>query len=124
MPSAALLARTTIATAFQRMNARIRFSTSSSPGYQGCASRGIVLMYGVETVGEVSTLSSVARSARRPMRYSARLRPRCSDTAVNASSHSAVSVGSMSGSWWRNPSVDVIRFRLPTGWETRVATRR
>ena len=53
------------------------------------------------------------------MRYSARLRPRCSDTAVRASSHSAVSVGSMSGSWWRNPSVDVIGPKATDGWETR-----
>ncbi len=44
MPSADLLARITIAAAFQRMNARIRRSMSSLPGKNGWFSAGIVLM--------------------------------------------------------------------------------
>ena len=47
MPSAALLARITITAAFQRMKARMRRSTCSSPGKNGWSSAGIVLTYGV-----------------------------------------------------------------------------
>ncbi len=43
MPSACLLARTTIAAAFQRTKARMRRSMCSSPGNHGSASRGMVL---------------------------------------------------------------------------------
>ena len=43
MPSAALLAFTTITAAFQRMNARMRRSRSSSPGKKGSSSGGMVL---------------------------------------------------------------------------------
>ena len=43
MPSACLLARITMAAAFQRMYRRIRRSMSSSPGKNGSAALGIVL---------------------------------------------------------------------------------
>ena len=43
MPSACLLAFTTITAAFQRMKARMRRSMSSSPGKKGSSSGGIVL---------------------------------------------------------------------------------
>ncbi len=43
MPSACLLALTTIIAAFQRTKARIRRSMCSSPGNHGSCSRGIVL---------------------------------------------------------------------------------
>ena len=43
MPSATLLALETITAAFQRMYARRRRSTSSSPGNQGSSSGAIVL---------------------------------------------------------------------------------
>ena len=46
MPSACLLARTTITAAFQRMKARMRRSMSSSPGKKGSSSGGMVLTYG------------------------------------------------------------------------------
>jgi hypothetical protein len=44
MPSAFLLARMTMTAAFQRMKARIRRSTCSSPGNHGSCSAGMVLM--------------------------------------------------------------------------------
>ena len=44
MPSAALLARMTMAAAFQRTKARMRRSTWSSPGKKGCSEAGMVLM--------------------------------------------------------------------------------
>ena len=50
MPSACLLAFTTITAAFQRMKARMRRSRSSSPGNNGSSSGGMVLTYGVDTV--------------------------------------------------------------------------
>ena len=37
----------TMTTAFQRMMFRILRSISGSPGYSGCASTSMVLMYGV-----------------------------------------------------------------------------
>ena len=43
MPSACLLALTTIAAAFHRTKARMRRSMNSSPGNHGSASRGMVL---------------------------------------------------------------------------------
>ena len=43
MPSACLLAFTTMTAAFQRMNARMRRSMCSSPGNHGWASVGMVL---------------------------------------------------------------------------------
>ena len=68
MPSAALLALTTIAAAFQRMKARIRRSMCSSPGNQGSSERGIVLTYGVETVAGNDTWLSLARAMSRDSR--------------------------------------------------------
>ena len=43
MPSACLLAWTTITAAFQRMKARMRRSMYSSPGNHGSCSGGMVL---------------------------------------------------------------------------------
>ena len=43
-PSKRRLARSTIAIAFQRITARMRFSSPSSPGNQGSCSGGMVLM--------------------------------------------------------------------------------
>ena len=51
MPSACLLARTTMTAAFQRMKARMRRSMCSSPGNHACCSRGMVLTYGVRDRG-------------------------------------------------------------------------
>ncbi len=55
MPSARVLALTTITAAFQRMNARMRRSISTSPGNQPCSSVGMVLTYGVDTSAGVPT---------------------------------------------------------------------
>ena len=44
IPSAVLLARMTMAAAFQRMKRRMRRSTSSLPGKKGCSEAGMVLM--------------------------------------------------------------------------------
>ncbi len=43
MPSAFLLARSTMTAAFQRTKARMRRSMCSSPGNQACSSAGMVL---------------------------------------------------------------------------------
>ncbi len=43
MPSARLLALTTMTAAFQRMKARMRRSMSTSPGNHACSSVGMVL---------------------------------------------------------------------------------
>ncbi|MEY4009923.1 MAG: hypothetical protein RLZZ93_615 [Actinomycetota bacterium] len=104
MPSVVWLAWDTMTAAFQRMNARMRRSMCSSPGNHGSFSRGIVLMYGVETVAGKLTWVSWARASRRESRYRARLRPWVSTTASRDSSHSSVSPGSVSGSWWWEPS--------------------
>src|ERR1700674_4737444 len=53
------------------------------------------------------TPCSLARSMRRARRYRARERPRLSITASSESIHSLVSLGSMSGSWWTNPSISM-----------------
>src|SRR5690606_21911747 len=105
MPSACLLAFTTITAAFQRMNARMRRSRSSSPGKNGSCSGGIVLMYGVDTVAGTPTCSSRARSRSFDMRKRARVLPWASTTESSESSHSWVSPGSMSGSWCVKPSM-------------------
>src|SRR5207248_10884808 len=47
IPSSALLARTTIAAAFQRTRLLIRRSTSGLPGMSDCSSAAMVYMYGV-----------------------------------------------------------------------------
>ena len=44
IPSAVLLARMTMAAAFQRMKRRMRRSTCSLPGKKGCSEAGMVLM--------------------------------------------------------------------------------
>ena len=98
MPSACLLAFTTMTAAFQRMKARIRRSMSSSPGKNGSSSGGIVLTYGVDTVAGVPTCSSRARSSSLDMRNRARGLPCVPTTASSESSHSCVSPGSVSGS--------------------------
>ena len=104
MPSACLLALTTMTAAFQRMNARMRRSMSSSPGNHGSRSAGIVLTYGVLTVAGKPTCSSRARSSSLLTRNRARVLPCTSTTPSRLSSHSCVSSGSMSGSWFTNPS--------------------
>ena len=62
MPSSALLARTTIAAAFQRTRLLMRRSMSGLPGISACSSAGIVLMYGVLAVNGSLTPFSVAWS--------------------------------------------------------------
>ena len=68
MPSVVRFAWETMTAAFQRMNARMRRSMCSSPGNHGSFSRGIVLMYGVETVAGKLTWVSWARARRRESR--------------------------------------------------------
>ena len=104
MPSACLLALTTIIAAFQRMKARMRRSMCSSPGNHGSYSRGIVLTYGVLTVAGKLTWLALARSSSFDSRNRARVLPCVSTTASSESSHSWVSVGSMSGNWCTKPS--------------------
>ena len=65
MPSLRALARTTITAAFQRMSARMRRSTCSSPGNHGSRSAGIVLTYGVDTAAGKPTWRARARSISR-----------------------------------------------------------
>ena len=55
MPSSALLARTTIAAAFQRTRLLMRRSTSGLPGISDCSSAGMVLIYGVFAVNGIFT---------------------------------------------------------------------
>src|SRR5918995_1719717 len=105
MPSACLLALMTMTAAFQRMYARMRRSSSSSPGNHGSCSGGMVLTYGVDTVAGVPTCRSRARSSSLDIKNRARVLPWASTTASSESSHSRVSVGSVSGSWWTNPSM-------------------
>ena len=57
MPSACLLALTTIIAAFQRTKARMRRSMCSSPGNHGSCSRGIVLTYGRRDGGREADLA-------------------------------------------------------------------
>src|SRR4026208_331206 len=104
MPSAFLLARTTMAAAFDRTKARIRRSMYSSPGNHGSCSRGMVLMYGVLTVAGKLTCLALARSRSLESRKRARVLPCTSTTASSESSHSWVSPGSESGSWLTKPS--------------------
>src|SRR5215213_2633133 len=115
MPSAWVLARTTITAAFQRMKARMRRSMCSSPGNHACWSTGMVLTYGVETVAGTPTWSSWARSSSLVMRNRARVRPWASTTSSRLSSHSLVSAGSVSGSWWTNPSKITRSMLAPAG---------
>ncbi len=96
MPSARLLALTTMTAAFQRMNARIRRSTSTSPGNHACSLVGMVLTYGVDTSAGVPTWRSRARSVSLDIKKRARTFPLASITASSESSHSPVSVGSAS----------------------------
>src|SRR5688500_13922096 len=117
MPSLSELARVTITAAFQRMNARMRRSMNSSPGNHGSWAGGMVLMYGVETVAGKPTCSSRARSSSFIRRKRPRPRPWASTTASKESSHSPVTSGSMSGSWWLNPSkITVSRLGLVRGF--------
>src|SRR5947208_8259572 len=104
MPSDRVLARVTMTAAFHRMKARMRRSRYSSPGNHGSWSGGMVLTYGVETVAGKPTCSSRARSSSFMSRNRPRFLPSVSTTASNESSHSVVSSGSMSGSWWAKPS--------------------
>ena len=82
----------------------MRRSMYSSPGNHGSWSGGMVLTYGVETVAGKPTWFSRARSSSFISRNRARVLPWASRTASKESTHSAVSSGSMSGSWCENPS--------------------
>ena len=104
MPSAAWFARTTMATAFQRMKARIRRSMSSSPGNHGWSAGGMVLRYGVVRRPELGMPNASARASIRARRKLARGAPSLVATASSESTHSAVSMGSTSGSCCRKPS--------------------
>ena len=119
MPLARLLARLTMTAAFQRMKARIRRSMCSSPGNHGSFSGGMVLMYGLDTVFGRPTPSSRARSSSFMRRNRARVRPRSSATISSESTHSAVSVGSMSGSCWLKPS----KITIPVSHPSRIFDR-
>ena len=67
---------------------------------QGCADAGMVLMYGVLTAWGVSSSSSCARSMSFDNKNCARRGPDRSTTASSESTHSCVSCGSTSGSWF------------------------
>ena len=116
MPSALVLARTTMTAAFQRMYARMRRSMCSSPGNHGSCSRGMLLTYGVETVAGKLTCDSRARSSSRDNKYLARVLPCTSTTASSESSHSAVSPGSVSGNWCIEPSKIMGSFSQTYWW--------
>src|SRR6266550_8531259 len=64
----------------------------------------MVYMYGVVMVAGKATCSSWARSISFSIRNWALTLPRASTTASKLSTHSAVSSGSMSGSWREKPS--------------------
>src|SRR5438105_7912176 len=104
MPSLFLLARVTMTAAFHRTMRRMRRSISSSPGNHGSWSGGIVLMYGVDTNDGTGTCSRRARSSSLPITKRARTLPSLATSASSDSSHSDVSSGSVSGSWWRKAS--------------------
>src|SRR5690349_16509144 len=91
-----LLALSTVATAFHRVSERMVCSTSRSPGYSGCSSTGIVLMYGV--LAENGTWTAWRRAASWSCwsRKAARSTPSNSTTESSASRHSWVSRGSWS----------------------------
>src|SRR3954447_21363982 len=119
MPSAFLLARTTIAAAFHRTKARMRRSMYSSPGNHGSFSRGMVLTYGVLTVAGKLTCVALARSSNFDRRNRARVLPCTSTTASRESSHSCVSPGSESGSWLTKPSKIMLLVNQAYRWVTR-----
>src|ERR1700680_149745 len=104
MPPLRLFALVTIAAAFQRTMRRMRRSISSSPGNQGSSSGGMVLMYGVDTSAGTPTCRLRARSASLPMTNRARDTPSVATSVSSDSNHSAVSLGSLSGSWCRKAS--------------------
>ena len=90
------LARTTIASAFQRTIAVRRCSIARSPGNGVCASSGIVLTYGVTIEGSQRTPRRRACASRASNRKRARASPCAAISASSASHHSAVSAGSRS----------------------------
>src|SRR6476620_3111624 len=91
-----LLARSTIAMAFQRIIERRRRSSCSSTGYSGSFCGGIVFRYGVVPAGDGAAPVSCAWPTTRSSSCWARSGPSLSRTASSASSHSRVSWGSMS----------------------------
>ena len=91
-----LLARTTIAIAFQRTIERSRRSIAGSPGNGGSRSAGIVLMYAVLRLAIVPVPACWARSTTRVSSWRARSGPSWATTASSASSHSVVSTASRS----------------------------
>jgi hypothetical protein len=95
-PVLARLARTTLASAFQRTMAMRRCSTSRLPGNCGCPASGMVLQYGVLNTGGSFTRRERACSRSLRRRKVARSAPSASISASKASSHSRISVGSRS----------------------------
>src|SRR3954452_24831613 len=95
-PLSARLARITIASAFQRINAARRCSIARSPGKGGWSSSAIVLTYGVTIDGCQCTWRRRAWASRASRRKRARAGPCARITASSASHHSAVSAGSRS----------------------------
>src|SRR5437588_8516074 len=91
-----LLARTTIAIAFQRTIERRRRSSAGSPGSFASSSTGIVLTYGVVSEAIGPEPSTWARSTTRCRISRALPGPSWEMTASIASSHSRVSAASMS----------------------------
>ncbi|MNN19557.1 hypothetical protein D3C81_1328020 [compost metagenome] len=91
-----LLARSTIAMAFQRVYERMRCSMSWSPGMRACCSTGMVLMYCVSAWNGWVTPFTRAYSICLSIRNAARAGPSAARTPCRASSHSWVSWGSAS----------------------------
>src|SRR3954453_1209299 len=91
-----LLARRTVAIAFQRISARTRCSRSASPGKGASRSTGIVLTYGVLSATSIGTPEARACSTTRSSSSCARSGPSWRTTASSASSHSCVSRASTS----------------------------
>ena len=89
-----MFARRMIATAFQRIAARILCSSSRLPGDFSSCCGGIVLRYGVvaRNGGIVPVFSASSRNRLSSQRT--RSGPCCCSTARSESTHSCVSVGS------------------------------
>src|SRR5262249_50817303 len=96
IPGECLLARTTIAMAFQRIRLLIRRSISRLPGNGGWWSAGMGLIYGVLAGKGIATPSRFALFLSSVSRRRARSGPSLCSTPSRASSHSWVSVVSVS----------------------------
>src|SRR5829696_913884 len=100
-----LLARSTIARAFQRFMARMLCSTAWSPGYGSSRSGGMVFRYGVAAEYGTGTCLRRLSASSESSSCSARSVPSNSSTESSASSHSLVSAGSGSTSMAPLPQV-------------------